>query len=269
MFLALATVGERAGQLPAIFGELESYFLLQQRLRRQLRAQSIRPLFQFVIAVVIIAFLIWVLGVIADMHNTPPLDPLGVGLVGGRGALLFAGLALGIPAACAGLCLLARRAGRLAALEARLLRLPLLGPCLQALALMRFCLALRLTQEAGMLPAEALALSLRATDNAAFSAAVPPVQQAVRSGQELTRALAPTGLLPEEFMQVLAVAEETGQVPEVMRRQAEHYRDEAERRMKMLTRVAGYLIWLLTATFIVWAIFRIFINAYLSPMQGF
>src|SRR5262245_5418401 len=66
LFLALASVGEQAGQLPEIFGELERYFLLRQRLRRQLRTQCIRPVMQYVIAVVIIALLIWTLGFIAE-----------------------------------------------------------------------------------------------------------------------------------------------------------------------------------------------------------
>src|SRR5580700_5533140 len=33
LFVALAAVGEESGQLPEIFGELEKYYLLQQKLR--------------------------------------------------------------------------------------------------------------------------------------------------------------------------------------------------------------------------------------------
>lgn len=266
VFLALTTVGEKAGRLPDIFGELERYFVLRQRLRRQLRTQSVRPVLQFVIAVLVIALLIWVLGMIAAAHDTTPLDPLGLGLVGGRGALLFLGLAFGIPAALILVYRFARH--RLAMLEVWLLRVPLIGPSMRALALVRFCLALRLTQEAGMLADEALALSLRATDHAAFTATAQRVQQAARGGQRMNQALDRTGLFPEEFMHVLTVAEESGQVPEVMRRQAEHYQDEAERRLQALTKMAGVLVWLVTAAFIIWAIFRIFINVYLNALEG-
>jgi len=51
-----------------------------------------------------------------------------------------------------------------------LLRTPVVGRCLRALALTRFCLALRLTLETGMPIAKALRLSFRATGNAAFTA---------------------------------------------------------------------------------------------------
>lgn len=267
LFLELVAVGEQAGQLPEIFGDLERYYTLRLRLRRQFRTQMVRPVLQYVIAVLVIAFLIWVLGLISASRGTRPVDPLGIGLVGGWGALIFLGLGFGIPAVCVWLYFLAVRTGRQAAVEARLLRLPVLGPCLEAQAVTRFCLALQLTQEAGMLPAEALALSLRATDLASFTAAVPQVQHAVRAGQELTLALARMRLLPEAFVQVLEVAEQSGKLPEVMRRQSDHYRDEAERRLKALTRAAAFLIWLLTAAFIAFAIIRIFINAYLSAID--
>ena len=48
-----------------------------------------------------------------------------------------------------------------------LLRLPLVGPCLRALALGRFALALSLTMEAGLSLGKALRQSLAATGNAA------------------------------------------------------------------------------------------------------
>jgi hypothetical protein len=60
-----------------------------------------------------------------------------------------------------------------------------------------------------------------------------------------------------------------GQLPEVMRRQSQHYQEEAERRLKSLTRAAAFLIWLLTAAFIAWAIFRIFTKVYLNALKAY
>src|SRR5262249_52828781 len=79
LFLALVAVGEQAGQLPEIFGELERYFVLQQSLRRQFRTNCIRPVFQYVVAILVISLLIWILGAIAESHSTTPIDPLGMG----------------------------------------------------------------------------------------------------------------------------------------------------------------------------------------------
>src|SRR5262245_60772215 len=54
LFLALAGVGEETGHLPEIFAELESYFTLQQRLRRQFRSQSIMPVLQLFFAFIVL-----------------------------------------------------------------------------------------------------------------------------------------------------------------------------------------------------------------------
>ena len=43
-----------------------------------------------------------------------------------------------------------------------------------------------------------------------------------------------------------------------MRQQAEVYEEEAGRRLGLLTHVAGFLVWLLVAGFIILAIFRLF-----------
>jgi type IV pilus assembly protein PilC len=268
IFISLATVGERTGHLPEVFGELERYFLLQQRLRRQFVTQSIRPVLQFFAAVGVIAFLIWILGVIGDRAGVPPLDPLGLGLTGGRGALIFLALVFGFLAASFTIVVLGARSSKKEAFARLLLRVPLIGPCLRALALSRFCLALRLTHDSGMPIGPALALSLRATGNPAFATYVPMVQKRLESGQELTLTLAQTGIFPADFQNVVAVAEESGQIAEVMRRQAEHYQEEAERRLTGLTKAAAFLIWLVVAALIAVAIFRIFINVYLAPLEG-
>jgi type IV pilus assembly protein PilC len=267
LFLVMAAVGEQTGHLAEVFGELERYFLVQQRLRRQFLTQSIRPAIQFLAAVGIIAFLIWILGAIGDRQGVPPLDPLGIGLTGGRGAIVFLVLVFGSLALVSISGVLIARSGQKVGFARMLLRVPVVGPCWEALALTRFCLALRLTQDSGMPIGPALGLSLRATGNPAFADWVPQVQKQLETGQDLTLALAQTRRFPANFQNVLAVAEESGQLAEVMRRQAAHYQEEAERRLTALTRAAAFLMWLGMAVFISVAIIRIFVNVYLAGLN--
>src|SRR5262249_37286893 len=128
-----------------------------------------------------------------------------------------------------------------------LLRLPVLGPCLSAIALSRFCLALRLTMNTGMSVTRALGLSLRATSNAAFRVRADQGKEAVRGGEDLSQSLSETGLFPQNFLDIVANAEEGGRVPEVMRHQSEYYADEARRRLTILTHAASAAIWLIVA----------------------
>ena len=115
---------------------------------------------------------------------------------------------------------------------------------------------------------KALRLSLRATGNNAFAAAVPMVEDAVGQGDDLTLALGQTGLLPEEFQHILRVAEESGQLSEVLRHQGEHYHEEASRRLAVFTGVASGAVWAMTGLFIIVIIFR-FYASYLNLLSSF
>ncbi len=260
MMLALAGVGEKTGMLPEVFGELERYFVRQQALRRQFLASTAWPIFQFVIAVLVVAGFILVLGLLPEavMPNGKRYDPLGLGLFGTGGALIFlAGVATFFAGLCVFYLLVTRVLGRGATVATLLLKVPILGRCLRALALARFCLALRLTLETAMPTREAVALSLRATGNEAFVGQIKTVQQAVRRGDDLTLALAQANLFPSDFLNILTVGETSGRFDDVLQHQSDHYHDEAGRRLIALTFAASLLVWLFVGVLIVIGIFRI------------
>jgi type II secretory pathway component PulF len=268
LFLALAGVGEQTGMLPEVFGELERYFQGQQALRRQFLARSAWPILQFVLATLVLAVLIFVMGTIGSGPEGQRFDPLGLGLFGASGALIFLGAVWGtIFGLAAGYLFLTRSLRQRAAAARFLLGLPALGPCLRALALGRFCLALRLTTESGMSIHKALRLSLRATGNAAFAERSPVAEESVKQGEDLTLALASTGMVPADFQRMLAVAEESGRLSEVLRHQGDHYQEEAARRLAFLTSVASYAVWAVTGLFIIVAIFRIY-TSYLDLLKS-
>lgn len=265
LFLALATVGEESGNLPDVFAELEKYYRLQQRLWRQFISQITMPTLQLLAAIFVIALMLLVLGMLGS--GGKGLDPFGLG-VGPEGAGRFLLLAFGGLTALAGLYFAATRGLRgAAAVDGLLLRLPAMGPCLEAIALTRFCLALRLTLDTALPIVSALRLSLRATGNAAYALRTDTVVQSLKSGDELGTALARHGLFPVDFLNIVAVAEEGGRVPEVMRHQAEYYEEEAARRLTTLTHLAGFSVWLIVAGLIVFSIFRIFTTAYLGALN--
>jgi type II secretory pathway component PulF len=260
LFVSLARVGEQTGMMPEVFAELEKYYSRQQKLRRDFVARVTWPVIQFVLAVFVVAGLILIMGMLADRQGPggEPLDPLGLGLSGPSGATLFLAVVFGSLAALGGLyLLLTRTLKHKASTDAFLLGLPAVGPCLRALALTRFCVALRLTTETGMAIARALRLSLRATGNQAFVAQTENISASVRAGDDLTLALARSGLFPTDFQHILAVAEESGRLSEVLQHQAEHYHEESGRRLVILTGVLSYGVWAFVGLLIIVAIFRI------------
>lgn len=262
LFVALASVGENTGHLPEIFGTLENYYIMQQRFWRHFWSQSTLPILQFVAAVGIIAGMLFVLGILGS-----PMDPIGLG-TGTAGALKFIALAF---APVIGLFLayafLSRSLEQKAMADTFFMRLPVIGPLVEALSLARLCLVLQLTLDSGMSIVKALGLSLRGTGNAAYARKIPVVQDAIRAGNSLTMALAAAAIFPDDFLHIVGTGEEGGRVPEIMRSQAKRYEEEAELRLKVLTRVSGFGVWMVVAIFIIILIFRLF-SVYLGAINS-
>lgn len=268
LFVSLAALGERTGNIPEVFGQLEEYYRLQASLQREFRAQVAWPVFQFVAGVLVIALTIFILGLVADSNNSTPMAPIGFGLTGTPGAILFLVVVGG---AVAGLLfaykLVTQTVAKRAWLEAKLLRVPVVGPCVEAVAMSRFCLAMKLTLDSSLSVFKSIRLSLRATGNEAFMAQTDAIARRVKKGEELADAIGGNSVFPPEFLAALAVGEVSGQIPEVMGRQADYYREETARRMKRLTWAMSGGIYVMVAVFMIVAIFRMY-GGYVQTIGG-
>jgi type IV pilus assembly protein PilC len=266
LFLSMTSVGEATGHLPEIFGELEKYYRGQQQLRRYLRSRTVMPALQFLLAVLIIAGVLIVLGSINAARGAAP--PRIFGLSGVGGAVLFLILVgAGIGLAYVSYAAARRKLLHRPAIDALLLHVPRLGPCLKTLALGRFAMALQMTLDSGVSVAQALRLALAATGNGAFVGGTAAAEHALKKGNTLTAALTETNLFPHEFLDMVAVGEESGRVPEVLRHQAGHYAEEAQERMTALSRAIAGAVWLAYVVFMAAAIFQI-AGIYLRALGG-
>src|SRR5262249_33304221 len=140
----------------------------------------------------------------------------------------------------AGYIVLTRTLKQKASVDALLLRIPVIGPCLMALALTRFCLAFRLTTETGMSIMRAMRMTLRATGNAAFEAQSDVIEEGLKAGDDLTSALTAARIFPQQFLHTIAVAEEAGRLSDVLEHQAKQYQEESSRRLAILAQFAAY-----------------------------
>lgn len=266
LFLSLAAVGEETGQLAEVFTELEKYFALQQKLRRQLLSQSMMPLIQLALAFLVIALLIFVLGMLGQSRGSPA--PGILGYKGAAGSLVFLGLSFGSIFLLVVLYMVLTRSLRQKpAVDAFMLRLPAIGTCLEALVLGRFAMALHVTLDSGMPIVPAMRLSLEATGNAAFASKAEVITRAIKNGDDLTLAMTRGRIFSDEFINMVASGEEGGRVPEIMKHQAEYYFEEASRRLTTLTKLATMGVWLIYAIFMVVAIFKI-ASMYLGALEG-
>jgi type IV pilus assembly protein PilC len=270
IFLALVTVGEESGNLPEVLSELEKYYVVQRKLRREFIDQISWPAIQLILAIFVIAGLIVVLDIVSHINpgSGATTDPLGLGFVGVPGALKFLAIVWGtIFGVMLIYFLLKRMLRRRAVVEKALMYVPAFGPCLRAISLTRFCVALHLMLETSLSVRKTLRLALLATDNAAFTSGQAAVEAALVRGETITSALASCHVFPQHFLGVVAVAEESGRLPEVLRNQAEEYDEEARRRLGFVNKIISYGIWLFILGFMAFAVIRIFLKVYLEQIQ--
>lgn len=264
LFVELVAVGEQSGRLEDTFSELADYYETSLRVQRDFRSQMAYPAIQFVAAVLIISGLILILGFLGST-----MDPLGLGLTGIRGALIV----LIVPFAIVGGILLmfklsANNVQWRSRIEGAILWVPGWGPALLNFALHRFCIALRMTTEAAMRAEKVMHYSFRATANGAFMRGEERAVAVAKKGAEVHEALAASGApFPSDFQDMVVVAEESGEMSEVMERLAKNYQEEGSRKLKEAAQYTGWAIGGLVALMIIFAIFRIATTAYINPLN--
>jgi type II secretory pathway component PulF len=271
VFLSLIEVADETGQLPEVLGHLEEYYTRQEKLRREFVSETSWPLFEFVMCIAVLTALIYFMG--AVQSNTPAaerIEPIGLGLLGADGAKKFLYVVLGTLFGAVALYFLAKRLlRRWAPVEWVLRHIPILGSCLVAIIMTRFCVALRLMLETNISIIKTMRLALLATDNQLFINAIPRAETALRKGNSIPETLAATKVFPEAFLGATAIADVTGQLPEALEIQASEYDDFARRRLLLLNRILSWSLWLLVAVCIGTAIFRIFLVVYYRQLTKF
>ena len=259
LFRELVDVGEQSGHLAEVFRQLSGHYDHLIAMRRDFRGAITWPVIQLFLALTIVGGLIWVMGVIGTGKNGKPLlDLLGLGLYGTRGLTIYLTF-LACVGGALGFVYYAIRRGLLwtRPLQAAIMRIPKLGTALETLAMSRLCWSLHVTFESGMDLRRALALSLRSTHNVRYTSQIEPVWQSVRSGRELYEALEQTGVFPRSFIDAMEVGERSGRMSETLSILSQQYQEEARSALSMLTKIAGFAVWMLVAALIVSMIFRI------------
>lgn len=257
LFLRMLQVGETTGALPEALRLLADYYE-EERSRRALFWKLLAwPLTELVLAVGVIGFLIWVMGVIGNLAGKS-IDPLGLGLVGNTGLAIYL---FCVAAAAGGIAWAAYgwRRGWLSLrpLQRFVLRLPILGRIAHTLALARMTWAMYATFRGGMDVIAAVDLSLQTADNAAFDDLRPMLRRSLQSGQSLYHGFAETGFFPGDWLDALRAGEESGTLDDALEGLSREYTRRAASAMKALSIVGAGLVIALIVSVMVFLIFRL------------
>ncbi len=259
LMIDMIEMSEGTGSLPEVLTHLADHYENNLQLRRQFVGSIAWPMFQLVAAVLIIALLILVFGMIPDDPKGPNIKQLVFGLSGVSGAIIWLTCTFGgAGLVWVGYQVAVRLFSAQKILDPLFLRVPVLGTCLRSFAIARFSWAYYLTQQSGMPMVRSLTASLKATNNGAFQNATPLICAGIREGEDLLVVLRESHLFPEDYLHMVSVAETSGTVPEMLHRLSPQFEDQARRSLRALTATFSGLVWGAVATFIVFFIFRFF-----------
>ena len=260
LFIDMVDVAEQTGTLPEILVHLADHYDNTLRMKRMFLGMIAWPVFQLVASILVIAAVIFVLGMISSSQPGESVDLLGLG-TGPAAAINWLLSTLGtLFGLFVAYQVIARSVSGRKALDPILMRIPVLGNCMRSFAISRFSWAFYLTQQCGMPINKSLAASLRATTNGAFIAATSNICRMINQGEDLSTALAATQLFPNDFIHMVRVGEDTGTVPEALHRLSPQFEDQARRSMTVLAAALGWGVWVAVAAFIIFLIFRVVLS---------
>ncbi len=267
LFREMIGLGEQTGHLDGVLAQMADHYDNQIRMRRIFWGAIAWPLVQLGLAIGVVGLLIWITGWVSRQSGSH-VDILGLGLVGDRGLTIYVTF-LAIVGAVLFFVLHCIRRGVFwtRPIQYLALRIPVVGPALQTMALSRMAWSMHVTMNTGMEIRRALQLSLRSTQNARYIDQIPEIDRSIMQGNSLVETFRHAGGYPVEFLDTLAVGEESGKVVESMGHLAQQYQDRARMAFAMLALVAGWLVWAAIAALIIALIFRLF-SFYLGVLNN-
>ena len=252
-FLQSLNVAGQSGKMVEVLRNMGNFFSVQSKVKKQVANAMAYPLFIFIVAMGMTGFLITyvvpkITGIFEDTgQELPGITQFVLG-VSDFLSRHYVGLILGFIALIVLFKLLYNRWERFRYWVDRLmLRTPILGGLIQNHELSRFSYILSLMLESGVSYAQAVQLATTTFGNRALRRLFDNAAQKVIEGNKLSNALymSKGARLKRNFLQSLALGEESSEVASVMRNLSNFYNEENEDRLKMLLSLMEPLMMLL------------------------
>ncbi|PKP86104.1 MAG: type II secretion system protein GspF [Alphaproteobacteria bacterium HGW-Alphaproteobacteria-17] len=234
LYRAMVAAGETTGSLTVILARLADLLERQAEVRGKLIAALAYPIVLAVVAIgVVAALMIFVVPRVVEQFTDTgqqlPFLTRAVIAISNFAANWWWLIALLMIAAAFGWVAAMRRPTFKARVDARLLRLPLLGRLLRDLYAARFARTLA-TMVSSRLPlVDGLRLTLPTIRNAALAGATAAIVDQVRAGGSLSAALRDAGVFPPLLVYMTASGESAGRLEVMLERAADYLEREFDR----------------------------------------
>jgi MSHA biogenesis protein MshG len=240
IYLGIIAVGEATGKLEAAFLQLSDYLGQERDMQVKVKAALRYPVMVMVaIAVAIGIITTFVMPRFAPLFRALGNDiPLPTRIIMGTAVIArrdwYWVLAVGATLFAAARVYVRTAGGRLW-WHKFLLALPVIGPLARQAALARLSRTLSIALTAGMPMLETLAIIARVCGNDYLARRMLRLRDRVERGEPLSRAAAGVRMFPQLVLQMIAVGEETGELPQLLDEVAGFYEREVEYSLSTLS----------------------------------
>lgn len=258
--VGVVAVGERSGALADVLAELAAFQQRRRALGRRLATALSYPLLLCCVGAVVVGFLVGhvipqLLDVLAASSQALPAPTRVLMTLGGLATSGGPWLAAGLAAALAGSTYALRFERCAHALERTVLRVPLVGGLLRKLWIARLSLMLSLLLRSGVGFVDALRLVRRGLPSRVFGRELEHLSHAVESGRGLAQALRGNWVMPAMVVHLLAVGQETGELPAMLAELRSAYEQEVDAALTRLTALLEPLLIVLLALIVAFVVF--------------
>ena len=240
MYVATVAAGENTGDLGGVLSKLADALEARQALGQKVSAAFIYPAIVTLVALlVVVGLLTYVVPqVVSVFENTnQQLPTLTIVMIALSDTLRDWGWLMIIVIVLAAALFknaLGNKAFKLR-FDEIVLTLPLVGPFIRSVNTARLASTLSILVGSGVPILKALAAANRTLGNTALQLAMQDVQERVKEGSALSKAMGKSGLFPPVLTHLVASGEATGQLAAMLERASESQRTEVERKAMWLT----------------------------------
>jgi type IV pilus assembly protein PilC len=240
LYVNMVEAGETGGILDTILQRLSTYIEKNVKLQRAVKSALVYPVGVLTVAAGVITLLLWkVVPIFATLFAGLGVDlPLPTKIVIGLSNFVGSIFGLLILVAIAGIAIglkvwYGTQQGRYA-IDATILRLPVLGILMRKIAVARFTRTLGTLISSGVPILEGLDITAKTAGNAVVERALKQVRKSLEEGKSLTEPLKDSEVFPGMVTQMIAVGEQTGAMDAMLQKIADFYEEEVDAAVKDL-----------------------------------
>jgi len=239
-YINMVRSGEASGSLDIVLTHLAEFGENQQALRGRFKAALAYPVFMSLIGISVLFFLITfivpnITKIFTEMHHTLPMPTIVLINVSNFFLSFWWVILL---AMFSGIILLKyskKRPGVHYIWDKLKLRIPVLGPINQQIALARFGRTLGSLLQSGVSLLSALQIARNIVNNVLIAEVLDKAEDEIRAGKSLAGSLSQSRWVSSMVVQMISVGEQSGELESMLNKIADTYEREVESRIMALT----------------------------------